>query len=39
MKLTDIKIPDEPIVTMTFSNPKLPKIDIPIYVMTGTGSE
>jgi hypothetical protein len=35
----DEKIPDDSIVTMTFSNPTLPKIQLPVYVMFNTEAE
>jgi hypothetical protein len=36
---SDEKIPEEPIVTMIFSDPKLPKIQLPVYVMFNTEAE
>jgi hypothetical protein len=38
-KWSDEKMPEEPIVTMTFSDPKLPKIQLPVYVMFNTEAE
>jgi hypothetical protein len=39
LTLNDEKIPEEPVVTMTFSNPTLPKIKLPVYVMLNTEAE
>jgi hypothetical protein len=39
LKLNDDEIPNEPIVTMIFSDPKLPKIQLPVYVMFNTEAE
>jgi hypothetical protein len=36
LKLNEEKIPDEPVLVLTFSNPKLPKIQLPIYIMLNT---
>jgi hypothetical protein len=33
LKLNEDKIPEESVLVMSFSNPKLPKIKLPIYVM------
>ncbi|MDR2441660.1 MAG: DUF1573 domain-containing protein [Planctomycetaceae bacterium] len=33
LKLNEEKIPDESVLVMTFSDPKLPKIQLPIYIM------
>ncbi|GHT45335.1 hypothetical protein FACS189454_04640 [Planctomycetales bacterium] len=35
LKLDNVKIPDEPLVVMTFADPKLPKMSLPIYLMPG----
>lgn len=39
LKLSDTAIPDEPMVTMIFSNKSLPRIKFPVYVMTSAESE
>jgi len=33
LKLDETKIPDESVAVMTFSDTKLPKITLPVYVM------
>jgi hypothetical protein len=36
LKWNDEKIPDEPVVMMVFSDSKLPKIALPVYIILDT---